>query len=500
MSRGSNAPRKYTGCMVFLILLMLVFIGGTVFMGWLCYNLVNGDPISREEIDLPGVFLPEQDPSEETEETVPETTMPEPEKVVATATIASTGDVLMHMPVIETGRQADGSYNFESIFRYLKPYSESVDFAAANLETTLAGTDNGYKYSGYPAFNCPDGIVTSVADAGFDMLLTANNHSYDTGMVGYQRTLEVVRGAGLETLGTMATAEDPKYLIKEINGIKIGMINYTYAYSVTKDGRPSLNGMPHISEVGLCNFYHSDNLSGFYSEVAGYLDEMKAAGVEATVMFIHWGVEYQTYANNEQKEMAQQLCDMGIDVIIGSHPHVVQPVELLTSTVDANHKTVCLYSMGNAVSNQRQGYISYISTAHTEDGVWFSVTFEKYSDGKVYLADVNLIPTWVNMHTTDHVKQYNILPLDSSTRDQWQSLYSLTDPMLTSAGKSYDRTMAIVGTGLTTSREYLAQQKLDRDAYYLDLAMNPQNYDENGNPLFQQAPETMEPESTEAAE
>lgn len=491
MSRGSHAPRKHSGCLVVFTLLIVLFIAGTGYVGWLCFDMVNRETAPR--LDAPSVDTPLPEWEAPTQEPTAEPTLPEPEKVIATATLASTGDVLMHMPVMETGRQKDGSYDFESIFRYLRPYSQGVDFAAANLETTLAGTDNGYKYSGYPAFNCPDAIVDSMVEVGFDMLLTANNHSYDTSLVGFRRTLEVAREAGLETLGTMTTAQEPKYLLQEINGIKIGMLNYTYAYSVTKDGRPSLNGMPHIAEEGLCNFFHSDNLPGFYSEVGGYLAQLREQGAEAIVLFIHWGVEYQTYANTEQKTIAQQLCDLGVDVIIGGHPHVVQPVELLTSTVDPQHKTVCLYSMGNAVSNQRQGYISYISTAHTEDGVWFRVTFEKYSDGRVYLAGVELIPTWVNMHTTDHVKEYNILPLDESTRDQWQTAYSLNDTMLTSAGKSFDRTMAIVGEGLAASQAYLAQQKLDREAYYLDLAMNPQNYDEAGNPLFASAP--IEPET-----
>ena len=465
MSRGSNAPRKYTGCMVFLILLMLVFIGGTVFMGWLGYNLVNGDPISREEIDLPGVFLPEQDPSEETEETVPETTMPEPEKVVSTATIASTGDVLMHMPVIETGRQADGSYNFESIFRYLKPYSESVDFAAANLETTLAGTDNGYKYSGYPAFNCPDGIVTSVADAGFDMLLTANNHSGDTMASGIIRTVEHVRQSGLVALGSQLNGEEPKYQIIDVNGIKIGMVCYTWAYS--GDGTKfSLNGLAAVQDEGQMNYFVNSNPDKLYREAEQIMAEMKANGAEATMMFIHWGVEYNTTENALQNAIAQRLCDMGFDVIVGGHPHVVQPVDLLTSTVDPDHKTVVIYSLGNAVSNQRTGISDLFPAGYTEDGVLFNVTFSKYSDGTVYLEDVDVIPTWVDLRTTNG-RFYHILPLDASRMDDWKTLLDLTDGTLNSATRSYNRTMGIVGEGLEKAKQYLAEAKDLREANYL---------------------------------
>ena len=480
MSRKSNeARRPFFGCSIFLIVVILLLIAGTAYTAWLCYDFVNrsADTDIRQEQNIQ---LPTAVTTEPTTEATTEPPPPEPEKVIATATIGTTGDVLMHMPVIDTGRQSDGSYDFESIFRYLEPYSSQVDFAAANLETTLAGTDNGYPYHGYPNFNAPDAIVTAARDAGFDMFLTANNHSYDTGIVGYRRTLEVVREAGMETLGTMSTAEEPKYLVQDINGIKIGMLCYTYAYSVNAQGCPSLNGMPHISEPGLCNYFHKDNLEAFYDEVETYLGEMEQAGAEATVMYIHWGVEYQTYANDEQKTIAQRLCDLGIDVIIGGHPHVVQPVDLIQSTQDPDHKTVCLYSMGNAVSNQRQGNISYINTAHTEDGVWFTVTFEKYSDGTVYLAGTELIPTWVNMHTGNGKKEYNILPLDPETQDDWKSLYNMNDTNMNNALKSYDRTLAIVGGGMEKVQSYLQQKKLDRDAYYLDLVTNPDKYDENG--------------------
>lgn len=487
----SRSPRSNTGVIVLLVILILLFAAGSGLMIWLCLDLPNHIP--EPETGGSSVALPSPEQTEPTTEATTEPTLPDPEHVVSTATITSTGDVLMHMPVIDSGLQTDGSYNFDSIFRYVSPYTSAADLAVANLETTLCGTDNGYPYHGYPNFNCPDEIVTGLRTAGFDMLLTANNHSYDTGLVGYKRTIDTVRDAGLVTLGTMKSADEPKYSIQEINGIKIGMLCYTYAYSVNAEGSPSLNGMPHISETGICNFFHADNLEAFYTEVDGYLQEMEAAGAEATIMYIHWGVEYQTYANDQQKAISQKLCDLGLDVIIGGHPHVVQPISLLESTVDPEHKTVCLYSMGNAVSNQRLGNISSISTAHTEDGVLFNVTFSKYSDGTVYLENVDLIPCWVNRHSTYGKMEYNILPLDPETRDQWKEAYELSDTTFAAAEKSYDRTMAIVGDGLTASQEYLAAAKEAREQYYYDLVYNPDK-------LMPQPTETTEPtEVTDAA-
>jgi len=489
MSR--NPQRKHTGAIVVLSLIMALLIAGSAFMLYLCINLTSS---SDESVAAPGIMdrlfalildkeetttpteAEETLPSETTEETTEATTeptLPDPEHVISTATIAATGDILMHMPVVDTGLQKDGTYDFSSIFRYLEPYTTDVDYAVANLETTLCGTDNGYPYHGYPNFNCPDAIAYSAADAGFDMLLTANNHSYDTGLVGYKRTIDVVHEAGMEHLGTRQNPDDPAFEIVEINDIKIGMLCYTYAYSVDSKGSPSLNGMPHISEAGICNYFHSGSLDAFYTEVDGYLQEMEAQGAEATMMFIHWGVEYHTNPNDEQEAIAQKLCDLGIDVIVGGHPHVVQPVDLLQSTVDPEHKTVCLYSMGNAVSNQRQGNISQISSAHTEDGVLFSVTFSKYSDGTVHLEGTDLIPCWVNRHATYGRTEYNILPLDPATRDEWKVLYDLGDTSLNAAVRSFDRTMAIVGEGLALAQDYLATEKTEREQYYYDLVYNP---------------------------
>lgn len=470
MSR--NPPRGSSTVRVVLILLILALIAATALVVWMCVDLVNTSTV-QVPTEAPVVTLPVSTRPTEAETEPPETTMPEPEKVIATATIASTGDLLMHKPIISLAAQGDGTYNFDFIFTYLSEYTQSADYALANLETTLAGDSKPYQ--GNPLFNCPDEIVDACKNAGLDMLLTANNHSFDTGWDGYVRTLEVVQSAGLDTLGTMAEAEDPKYLIKEINGIKIGMLCYTYETSNGGGNTPSLNGIPMTGATyDNINCYNPNNVEPMYQEVEQYLAEMEAAGVEATVLYIHWGPqEYALTANALHVKMSQRLCDLGIDVIVGGHPHVVQPMDLLTSTTDPEHKTVVLYSMGNAVSNQRKGNLSQVTTAHTEDGVLFSITFCKYSDGRVYLDSVELMPTWVNLVSGDG---YYILPLDDSTRESWKEKYQLSDSLYQQAVDSYDRTMALVGEGLEECQTWLAQEAQDREAYYLDLAMNPDKY------------------------
>lgn len=464
------AKKKNNHNRLLIVLDLLLALVITIMI--LAVMILSGREAKPQLNNNPSTTAATEAPTEETTEpeTEPPTTLPpEPEHVVATATIGATGDVLMHLPVINTGRQSDGSYNFDSIFQYLSSYSSQVDYAVANLETTLAGTEGGYVYSGYPMFNCPDEIVDGAMNAGFDMFLTANNHCIDTRMYGYQRTLDVVRGKGMDTLGTMKTSEDPKWVIKDLNGIKVGMLCYTYQTPTPQGGNPNrvyLNGLL-MDEGGdqIINSFKPSNPEPFYEEVAGFLAEMRDAGAEATVMFIHWGEEYVFNPVPAQTTIAQQLCELGIDVIVGGHPHVVEPIQLLTSEENPEHKTVCLYSMGNAVSNQRQGNLSMVSTAHTEDGVWFTMTFSKYSDDTVYLEDVNLIPTWVDLRTNNG-RTYNILPLDDTQRENWQTELELSDWGLTLAGNSYERTMKLVGDGLTESKTYLAEAKAQREADY----------------------------------
>lgn len=384
----------------------------------------------------------------------------EPEPVIYTATIGAMGDLLMHKPLFGSDYKAEvyqsGTYNFESIFEHIKDDVSALDYAVANLETTLCGTDNGYEYSGYPSFNSPDTLIDSVKEAGFDMLLTANNHSMDTGLVGYKRTVNVVNEKGLETLGSYDDPEDIKWTIQNINNINVGMMCYTYATGETSDGRPILNGGYAMKEKDLCNYFSYQNLDRFYNEVETYLDEMNDAGADITMIYIHWGAEYQLKENAEQSRIAQRLCDMGIDVIIGGHPHVVQPVDLIESTI-SDHKTICVYSTGNAVSNQRQGALSAISTAHTEDGILCTVSFTKPENGEAYVSGFSIIPTWVNMFTNENGRrEYNILPLHRETVDTWQEDYGLSNVAYNKAQESFDRTMDIVGNGLAEITEHLS--------------------------------------------
>ncbi len=470
MSRKS--PRRHTGAIVFMIVLMLLFIAGSAFMIKLSLDIVEKPPESRpsqETLQLPTA------PEQETTEAPPETTLPVPEHVVSTATILSTGDILMHKPLIDVS-WIDNGYNFDAIFRYIAGDVSAADYAVANLETTLASTSNGYQYAGYPNFNCPDEIVDGAKAAGFDMLLNGNNHSYDTSSVGMHRTIEIIRDRGLDHIGIVDSDEEKRYLVKEINGINIGMICYTYETDNRAD-TVALNGLPlKATDKNLVNAFDYNALDTFYAELEGHLANMEADGAEATILYIHWGDEYQLKQNANQTKIAQKICDLGVDVLIGGHPHVVQPMDLLESTTDPTQKMVCLYSMGNAVSNQRQGNLERISTAHTEDGVLFSVTFAKYSDGNVYLEGTDLLPVWVYRRTDGTGNEYNMLPLHIDEADGWMEEFNMKEHTVTAAKNSYARTMAIVQEGLERCQTWLQQQYEAREQYYYDLAFFPEKF------------------------
>lgn len=372
---------------------------------------------------------------------------------ILTGTLMSTGDLLMHDPILTGGYNKETkTHDFSSIFTHIAPYVEKADAAVANLEVTLAG-DEKYPYRGYPRFNCPDAIVDASKQAGFDLLLTANNHTNDSGLFGIRRTMKALETGNMPYTGTRKTAEDKRYRIIEVGDIPVGILNYTYE-AQRADGRPSLNLVLEEQAIPLVNSFSYRNLDAFYASVAEELKAMRQEGALAAVMYIHWGNEYKLQPNKQQRAIAQKLCDLGVDVIIGGHPHVVQPLEILTSS--DGHPTVCLYSMGNAVSNQRI-YRASIKTGHTEDGVLFSVTFRRTGTGPAEVASVEVLPTWVHLYQREGRDMFQIVPLDI-TKD-WQTAFDLeqTADGPANATASYARTMELVQEGLASFRPYFCR-------------------------------------------
>lgn len=363
-----------------------------------------------------------------------------PSKTEVTATVLNTGDILIHDNVLWGAEQSDGSYDFSQFFKQANTYIKSADYAVANLEVTLGGTEAG-PYKGYPNFNCPDSLLDYVKADGFDMLLTANNHILDNGLAGMKRTVKQLKKNAMDCLGAIETTDDSNYIVKDINGIKIGMVAYTYGTNNSADGASEL-----------LNCFSSSNLPAFYTEAKGVIDGMKNDGAEAIVFYMHWGSEYHTKPSTYQKVVAQELCNMGVDVIVGGHPHVLQPVELIHSE-DSQNTTVCLYSTGNAISNQRISEMTGLcETGHTEDGVLFNYTFTKDAAGDVSLTAVDIIPTWVDRYGKAGNYQYTMYPLENA---DMAYTYGFDDATAQKATASFERTKKIMAQGLTECQEYL---------------------------------------------
>lgn len=384
--------------------------------------------------------------------TSPSTTAPVPTDpyVSHTASVGVTGDIMGHLPVINSGKTADG-YDFSGIYTYIKPYYESFDFMVANLEVNLGGTAAG-PYQGYPTFNSPDEVAVALKNAGVDMLLTANNHSYDIGHDSFIRTQTVLNDLEMPYLGTRLEETAPNYTVQNINGIQVGMVCYTYETGDPSSPRKQLNGIS-LSEAdsALVSSFNYKDLQGFYNEVDQTLEAMYADGAEATMVYIHWGDEYALAPNRVQQEIAQQLCELGVDVIVGGHPHVVEPFETLTST--SGHNTYCIYSVGNAISNQRTDTLASTTrnAPYTEDGMIFNVVFQKWNDGRVEVAEINILPTWVNKEYKGGKNVYTIIPLDTAV-EAWTGYEVST---VSNTFKSYNRTMSIIGEGYNACRQAL---------------------------------------------
>lgn len=363
------------------------------------------------------------------------------------ATVLSTGDIMVHSTQLDGARTADGDgYDFSAFFKETAPYLKKADLSIGNLEVTFGGEELG-KYSGYPAFNTPDSLADVMKKAGFNFLLTSNNHCYDTGLFGLKRTVQVLQSKGFDYIGTREDTTKELFTVKNVNGIKIGMADYTYETDTDISGRKALNGNIISEEANdLIASFSYNNVDAFYNEAKSVISKMKENGAEFIVFYMHWGNEYKLEANTWQKSIAQELSNMGVDIIIGSHPHVIEPVELIRSE-DGQNTTVCLYSTGNAISNQRQEImVPECPTGHTEDGMLFTYTLKKVG-GEVTLEGIDLIPTWVNKYRGGSGYQYTIYPLEKA--DWGKTKYGLDSAAAKKAINSYERTKEIVAEGLT---------------------------------------------------
>lgn len=333
---------------------------------------------------------------------------PEEEKEnINTIEIAATGDILIHKEILETQYDLENdSYDFKNTLQYIKEYLSNADLTISNLEGTLSGIEN-YGFSGYPSFNAPDELADAMKWAGIDVVNNMNNHSLDRDIRGFYRTREVLEERGFDIIGTRSSADDKRYIIKDVNGINVGIISYSYTMTA-EGGVRGLNGIPISSEVyPLMNTFREDSLEEDFKNMREEIEKMKSDRAEVIIFYMHWGDEYELEPNETQLEIAKFLANNGVDVIFATHPHSLQPIDVIKSD-DGLHETSVIYSMGNFLSSQRT---ERIENPYTEDGVIVFVKINKNEDtGEIKVEYPTYIPTWVNWYGKDDKLFYEVVP------------------------------------------------------------------------------------------
>lgn len=348
--------------------------------------------------------------------------------------ILAVGDIMVHETQLKAQyNSSTNEYNFINNFKHVKKYIENADLALCNLETTFAGKEKGY--SAYPSFNTPDALLDAIKDSGFDIITTINNHSNDKGKIGIERTYDLINEYGLTASGTRKNAEDKNYIIKDVEGIKLGILSYSYGEIINNIKR--LNGLPISSSLtDVVNVFDYRDLHKTIQTLETDINKMKEENPDIIIFVPHWGNEYQTIPNSFQKSLSQELCNIGVDMIFGSHPHVVQPIETLTSNLDPNHKTTVVYSLGNFLSNQRKELIS--NSNYTEDGIMINVKIKKTNSG-TEISEVSYIPTWVNRYQNSGKYTYEIIPIVNK-----EELESIDNLNLKDVKESYENTKKLI--------------------------------------------------------
>lgn len=330
--------------------------------------------------------------------TTPVTTAaPAPVAVLPDAafTLAASGDVLSHITNTESARQPDGSYDYLPQFKPMEGLLSSADYTLVNLESPVAGEKFGYR--GFPKFNAPVNLAQTMKTIGVDMVITASNHAMDSGMDGLIVNLDNLDQIGLEHIGTYRTAEEAaKPFIKDINGIKVGFVAFTYGTNhipVTNDFAVNLNSPKRIRAK---------------------IKEARDGGAEMIVFHVHWGKEYTEYPSVVQMDIYKVLEEEGVDIVIGSHPHRLQPMEMREIEYQGRTKTqAVIWSTGNLYQGQTK-LRDYINI-----GSVFKLTVQR-KNGVIAVTDLKYDLTYnLSWEDARGKTQYKVIPL--SQMDEYKA-------------------------------------------------------------------------------
>lgn len=311
----------------------------------------------------------------------------------ATITLSVVGDIMCHAPQFEYSRVSKDSFDFNPVFRYINKYLSMSDFTFGNLETVTAGKEE--KYSGYPMFNSPSALLDALKNAGFDLLTTSNNHSLDRGEVGIRKTINELKNRSINYIGTYLNQADRDSIrIFNIKGISIAFLAYSYG----TNGNPIPKGKSYL--INLIDF----------DLIRVDIEKAKSLRPDLILVYYHFGEEYQREANSFQKMVVDNTIEMGADIIIGGHPHVLQPFQFIKSDRSILDSIFVAYSLGNFISNQRKRY--------TDAGGILIITISKnVLNNNVKITNLDFIPTWIFKGYTGTRNEFIILPSIAAAND-----------------------------------------------------------------------------------
>ena len=327
------------------------------------------------------------------------------------------GDIMFHQEQLDAAKQPDGSYDFTLQFQFIAPSLRAADYTIGNLETTV-GKYKDRDYSGYPQFNTPESVLPTLKDdCGIDFFTLANNHMLDRWFDGMVNDVNLMEKYGFDYVGAYRTREERNTpTVYDVNGIKIGFVAYTHTTNTMEnycDEAAKEYGVPYL----------------YKADIESDVRKLREAGAEVVIALPHWGTENTHIPDSDQEKYAKRLAAAGVDIILGSHSHMVEPMMIVEGTgADGKPRQVfCIYSMGN--------FISGMTLARTDNGIILDFTIVEQDDGTFRVEDVGYVPVYV----WKHAGKFTILPIlkytgenrpDAMTDDQYdrmvESYYELT--------------------------------------------------------------------------
>lgn len=341
--------------------------------------------------------------------------------------LVATGDILCHnTQYFDAYIRSSGLYDFNYVFDDVKKYIEPFDIAISSLETSFAGADKGY--SNYPRFNTPDSLAEAIKNTGIDIVSTAGNHCLDYGFSGLSRTIDVLDANGLDHLGTYKTKEDQsKILYKYIGDVKIAFLNYTYG----------TNGIPIPDGKDFCVNLIDKNL------ISSQISQAKAEGANLIVACMHWGTEYLTSSNSEQEDLADFLFLEGVDIIIGNHPHVIEPFEKREVTLEDGSVKTCFvaYALGNFTADQNY--------ENTRDSIILNLSLTYDFDDGLLINSVTYTPVYIYENNSVSTHKFKLIDIEDAIEKYESGIdTSIGASLYNTLKKELDNIVSIVGDEL----------------------------------------------------